>query len=577
MMCSLCGEGATDMQEFLKHHTEVHPDADKGRYKRREQPVISKWINGFLYAQATIIKAFPPREQCLVCDRVFSEEQIQAARPRRCTVNRKIDHIHRHLCYLPYECVKCKEEGKEFLVAYFESKAHSHIKLKHPQIDDTESRWFIFQKTISISKLDEFIANYLTKFGISMEYERRPIKKQSRETFSSSDFLNAYKSNSVIPSPMMNSATLMLLSEQTASESEIFRNNNNESVIILDGDEDDVDLDHSQANSSITSEEQIDANSMIISVSPSHAEYIESGKNVRKDSQEYCCLFCPATFSCKLDAYPHFGEHLEYKPVICLICSTKYHDIDTFTHHHQLNHSEASDLMYEIREDQNIENWVDEFLESQQTTLSFKLKLNCPCAAFCPVCEKMNSSPSSPSSSNSSNKYPSTLCSVHDDLAFSEHIHRHMIYYSYECSFCRKIGRLTRVFNLDTSALHHIQKFHFVKEANFYQISRAFPKTLIIAKLEKFIAELLQKKKLFERTWRMNRISQSSKLFLKEPQSNSTVINQLQYPSSNGVSSNENDNFSYPNSSLLNKVSSSSNKVSGTNHSCLALFISSDN
>lgn len=76
-----------------------------------------------------------------MCEIVFSADQITAARPRRCTVNRKIDHVHRHLCYLPYECIKCKNEGKEFLVAYFESKAHSHIKLKHPDVDDTESRW----------------------------------------------------------------------------------------------------------------------------------------------------------------------------------------------------------------------------------------------------------------------------------------------------------------------------------------------------------------------------------------------------------------------------------------------------
>lgn len=58
LVCSLCGQGSCDLPEFLKHHTSTHPNSEKGRYKRREQPQIDKWINGFLYAQATIIRAF---------------------------------------------------------------------------------------------------------------------------------------------------------------------------------------------------------------------------------------------------------------------------------------------------------------------------------------------------------------------------------------------------------------------------------------------------------------------------------------------------------------------------------------
>ncbi|RWS29751.1 hypothetical protein B4U80_12698 [Leptotrombidium deliense] len=494
MMCSLCGEGATDMQEFLKHHTEVHPDAEKGRYKRREQPLVDKWINGFLYAQATVIRAFPAREQCPVCEKVFTAEQIKAARPRRCTVNRKIDHVHRHLCYLPYECVKCKEEGKEFVVAYFESKAHSHIKLKHPEIDDTESRWFVFQKTISIPKLDEYVADFFTKFGISMEFERRPVKKQCRETFSSPDFMTAYSGSSTqialgdslinqTEKCVSNSGTMIIIS-QSQTEKESFGAKNNDGVVILEeGVEDDL--------ATFIQEPE----SMVIALSPSHVDYLKFREN--SVNTEYFCIFCSLKFSAKFDAYPHFGEHLDYKPVVCLLCESRFHDINEITIHHQLSHQETVDLLYEIREDQNVEKWVDDFLDSQQKKLIQQV-LTCSCSAFCPVCEKMQSDVSLPQ------------CVTHSDVEFSEHIHRHLSYFTYECALCKKFGRTTRVSNLDSSAVNHLQEQHMMSNANTYQLSKTFPKTLAIPKIEKLISQSLQKKCSLDRKCKVSRTENQS-------------------------------------------------------------------
>ena len=95
IVCLLCGEGLTDCQSFMKHHRESHPEATKGKYKKKEQPIVDKWISSFLYSQATIIRSFPPRESCPVCDLLFTKTDIMSNKPRRCTVNRKIDHLYR--------------------------------------------------------------------------------------------------------------------------------------------------------------------------------------------------------------------------------------------------------------------------------------------------------------------------------------------------------------------------------------------------------------------------------------------------------------------------------------------------
>ncbi|RWS15484.1 hypothetical protein B4U79_15285 [Dinothrombium tinctorium] len=535
MMCSLCGEGLTDMQEFLKHHTEEHPDANKGRYKRREQPIVDKWINGFLYAQATVIRAFPAREQCPVCERVFTEEQIKAARPRRCTVNRKIDHVHRHLCYLPYECIRCKEEGKEFVVAYFESKAHSHIKLKHPEIDDTESRWFVFQKTISIPKLDEYIAGFFTQYGISMEYERRPVKKQCRETFSSPDFLSVYNnstiSNSVInQADKLNSGTMIIISQSSQIEKKDTSSaRNNDGVIILDDIEDD---NTASGSSSFQISNSDNPDAMIVEVSPSHADYLKMGEDSRNPI-EYFCIFCSVKLASKLEAYPHYGEHLGYKPVACLLCENRFHDIEEFTTHHQFCHPETIDLMYEIREDQNVEKWVDEFLDSQQNSSTQQLTLSCSCAACCPVCDRLRGN------------LPLTQCVSHSDVDFSDHIHQHLIYFTYECSLCKKFGRTTRVPNLDSIAMSHMKEQHMIPETNVYQLSRTFPKTLTIPKLDKFIAESVQKKRNLEKKWKT------------KPDSSSIVITSQ---GSNGVSD------ASSNSGSSKTAQSQSNLLKGVAH-----------
>ena len=100
IVCLTCGEALTDIQSFMKHHRELHPEAVKGKYKKKEQPLTEKWISSFLYSQATIIRSFPPRETCPVCDVLYTRTEIIKNKPRRCTVNRKIDHVYRSVLML---------------------------------------------------------------------------------------------------------------------------------------------------------------------------------------------------------------------------------------------------------------------------------------------------------------------------------------------------------------------------------------------------------------------------------------------------------------------------------------------
>lgn len=453
LICSLCGQGQCDLFEFIKHHTTTHPDAEKLQYKSREQPHIDKWINEFLYAQSTIIREFPPREQCLVCEQVFSPDQIRSARPRRYIINRKIDHFHRHLFYFPYECLKCKEEGKEFLVAYFESKAHSHIKLKHPDVDDLESRWFLFQKTFAIPKLDEFISSYLETFGINMESERRPVKKAAVRKLI--DFVHDGNNNLplLVPIKTSPSGSVLNLTMETSTPS------NRETV------------DRSKE--------------MVVPVSPSIVDI---------DSQEsqtgnLFCLFCPTIFTSKFEAFSHISSHLNYEPLVCLFCSFRSFDIDSFAMHHQMNHSSVPDLMYEVKEDFILEKWLDEFLLTQKLNQCKGKIFSCSCSSSCPVCERIL---------NLANKTPIYgSCTIHSDSDFSTHIHQHLAYFGYECLLCKQNpGCLSpfKAINLDFSALDHVKRVHkksfdHVENVTVYDLLKIFEPIKSIPKIEKFISE----------------------------------------------------------------------------------------
>jgi len=469
VICSLCGFKALDIQDFLDHHTSSHPDAEKGRYKRREVAHIDKWISAFLYTQTNLIKTFPPREHCLVCEKVFSQDEITAARPRRCTINRKIDHIHRHLCYLPYECIKCKEqEGKEFLVGYFESKAHSHIKLKHPDVDDAESRWFIFQKTRTIPKLDDFIANYLIQFGISTEVERRPISKKS----SNSSGISSMEGNLT-----SESGKGFFPFHEIGGES--YDDGSSSSDLGLPP------VTETSVKHEHTQQEALNLATISVSVSPSMVEREPQPPVVRfSDGREvrgFFCPLCPETFSISEDIVSHLGHHFNYSPIRCLLCSSNFSDMNHLSQHHRQEHSSFDDLKFEVLEDFAIERYVDNFVQFQLSPDVSQLTLDCTCRHFCPVCTHCRREESPLEISRSA------LCRIHDDVFFGDHLKQHFNYTPYVCTLCRRNGREVRLPNLNSAAIAHVIQQHSPLDQQTVLQIRSFPKVMPLPSLEQVI------------------------------------------------------------------------------------------
>jgi len=78
---------------------------------------------------------------------------------------------------LPYECYCLQRKGQNFSVAYFGIQSTFTYKTKTSRIDDDESDGKYFKKTKGISRLDIYLRDYLGQFGISMDIEREPLKK----------------------------------------------------------------------------------------------------------------------------------------------------------------------------------------------------------------------------------------------------------------------------------------------------------------------------------------------------------------------------------------------------------------
>ena len=480
VICSSCGFLAFDLPHFLDHHASFHPKSPKGRYKRKEIPHVDRWINGFIYAQATIIKAFPPREQCPVCEIIFSPDEISASKPRRYTVNRKIDHVHRHLAYLPYECIKCKEvSGKEFLVGYFESKAHSHIKLKHPDVAIQDSRWYVFQKTLGIATLDEWIANYLGKFGISMTHERRPVKKQRliesnapMDNFPLDDTDGDDFDDDCPDLPEVNLEQVKLESDTCSSDD----------LMVIDVPPEMVDLD---LIDTVEHDTKV-AESDLLNCTPTEPLSV--------NNTNYICIFCEENFTNVNDISKHLAsEHFNYQPILCLTCQNGFADMVTLSTHHLDCHEVKSgyELKFEVRENFSLEKWIADFARSQKLGSFSKMVLNCRCSKYCPACckvKKMHRDVKSEADDHES----LGPCPVHNDSSFMHHIKTHLSYFQYQCLPCKLKGKVVKFVTLKGDAYNHLYREHVLhKRISASKIQSSFPKLLAIKLVDELIRSSL--------------------------------------------------------------------------------------
>lgn len=222
-------------------------------------------------------------------------------------------------------------------------------------MDDQQSRWFVFQKTIAIPKLDNFVSGYLSRFGISMDLERRPVRKNhlsdSGQALLSGDSADDEADDSFQPSgevPSTSNRARQLVSRNTMHESHVTDPVNELDEIVVPVSPELVDLDF------------FDAGSRGLAAEP---------------FSPYFCIFCPEKLDSPSRAHVHFGAHFDYHPIICLICEQRFNDIECFSSHHKSVHEAHSDLNFEVREDFIIEKWIDDFLKVRITLLSDILRL----------------------------------------------------------------------------------------------------------------------------------------------------------------------------------------------------------
>ena len=219
----------------------------------------------------------------------------------------------------------------------------------------------------------------------------------------------------------------------------------------------------------------------------------------------YFCIFCPKVdqspdLESKDEAIAHYGKHLGYRPVICLLCSRKFTDLTSLRTHHRLMHEvvvnesmpraqttqRQQQMLYILNEDAILERWIDSFLRLQKSSHIFNLielahldsclvceRLTQTCAIrdqACPIGDKKGSSQNSASSTEGpsqkmapNDKGPSSnCCDKKPRNAGSEvsldHIYSHLGYAPYECILCSYEGIVTRFSVVDDNTHQYKNK-----------------------------------------------------------------------------------------------------------------------
>lgn len=189
----------------------------------------------------------------------------------------------------------------------------------------------------------------------------------------------------------------------------------------------------------------------------------------------YFCIFCPEkkTFDSALDATKHYGEHLNYRPVICILCSQKFADVKSVTDHHAHYHSEihpAADLLYYINEDEHVEKWVKGFLMLQKQYKIWQY-VDASYVLSCVVCSKL---------------FKSKPKTAKNELS-EDHILRHLNYITLECVLCDNDNKYKPA-TVGSQALEHLRTAHDA-HVDVNEAKDIFRKVFKIEALEQFVRE----------------------------------------------------------------------------------------
>ena len=180
IQCSLCDEAITHIISFVKHCRSTHPELQTAKYIRKYNSIYFNWIHNFLTTEPNSwIKSSIPYKYCPACDWI---KLISASEPETSSIKSLpiIRHIHEHIQYQPFSCIKCRESGNEFRVFALDREVRNHCTTVHKEL--SPPFWKHFSKQYSIPCLDKFIANYLNILGIKIPKRRNTSRRTKPKT-----------------------------------------------------------------------------------------------------------------------------------------------------------------------------------------------------------------------------------------------------------------------------------------------------------------------------------------------------------------------------------------------------------
>lgn len=182
----------------------------------------------------------------------------------------------------------------------------------------------------------------------------------------------------------------------------------------------------------------------------------------------------------------HFLAHLNFKPLICLLCSNSFKDYDDLMKHFALKHvhekvcsnGECENLLFYTSHNEALEGWVDDHIKFQESG-GMKAMARSVNNVFCPACDGLSSSLNG----------TSVMKVSPDERSIHDHIYRHLNYKPLSCLICLKNGKASRFSSMATSAAEHIASHGY----NFsdHNLLKIFFAVQPIEELEKFIGEYL--------------------------------------------------------------------------------------
>ena len=511
---------------MLRHYKSKHPEETNAQILSTTSDVTENWLETFFAAQKSGImnvKFGAPGKRhdlCVVCDAYFKNSDVSPSSSYHKSSQDALGRCMRHLHYFPHHCILCKNKGIDFKLSVISTNAYNHVVNKHPEPIDSLLTT-IFARTGTVKVLDRFLTDYFKSYGKTTSFAMKvhiPIVYQDKvkaKEEAKIEQINANKSIAnlnastsqpvsqtllnpclqpalkILPNPFPSNNTsfqphqsqpeMMQLQWQSPSTSGarqfrlIPQPGQTISPAFLNAIKQGVSTAPIQMKSMFTSLVQPARINVDLEPSVFDEELSEAAKRVLPDFN-YFCVFCKenTTFTSAIDATKHYGEHLNYNPITCLLCSRKFADIETIKEHHDDIHIRgalhpSSSLLFIINEDANIEKWVSDFLLMQKDH-KIMAQMNINCLSSCIVCDKLFRNKAKPRTSR-------------NELS-EEHIYKHLNYLVFECILCDSKG--SKYSYIGENAICHLKTNHGL-DLDQETAQTVFKKTHTIHELEQLV------------------------------------------------------------------------------------------